>query len=79
MTLAGNPVLSVPGGEHLSKALFRLDFMVSVDFYINETTRHAHAIRLSPSSGSCPPDKRGRRGCRQRLDSFMNKGTARTP
>lgn len=44
MTLAGNPVLSVPGGERLAKALSRLDFMVSVDFYINETTRHAHII-----------------------------------
>jgi anaerobic selenocysteine-containing dehydrogenase len=44
ITLAGNPALSVPGGGRLVKALSGLEFMVSVDFYINETTRHAHLI-----------------------------------
>ena len=44
VTLAGNPVLSVPNGERISRALGNLDFMVSVDYYINETTRHAHII-----------------------------------
>ncbi len=48
MTHAGNPVLSVPGGERLEKALASLEFMVSIDCYINETTRHAHVI-LPPS------------------------------
>lgn len=48
-TLAGNPVLSTPNGAQLQAALQKLDFMVSIDFYINETTRHAHII-LPPTS-----------------------------
>lgn len=44
VTAAGNPVLSTPNGQQLEQALRQLDFMVSVDFYINETTRHAHII-----------------------------------
>jgi anaerobic selenocysteine-containing dehydrogenase len=49
VTLAGNPVLSVPGGDRLAKALAGLDFMLSVDIYLNETTRHAHVV-LPPRS-----------------------------
>jgi len=41
---AGNPVLSCPDGKKLDQALGNLDFMVSIDFYINETTRHADII-----------------------------------
>ena len=41
---AGNPVLSCPDGQKLDQALSGLDFMVSIDFYINETTRHADII-----------------------------------
>ncbi len=48
-TSAGNPVLSTPDGAGLSRALEGLDFMASVDFYINETTRHADVI-LPPTS-----------------------------
>ena len=44
VTVAGNPVLSTPNGRQLDQALQGLDFMVSVDFYINETTRHADVI-----------------------------------
>ncbi len=44
VTSAGNPVLSTPNGERLARALASLEFMVSVDFYINETTRHAHLL-----------------------------------
>jgi anaerobic selenocysteine-containing dehydrogenase len=44
VTLAGNPVLSVPNGERLGRALAGLDYMVAVDFYINETTRYANII-----------------------------------
>jgi anaerobic selenocysteine-containing dehydrogenase len=44
VTLAGNPVLSSPAGHRLSEALRKLDFMVSIDFYLNETTRHADVI-----------------------------------
>jgi anaerobic selenocysteine-containing dehydrogenase len=49
ITLAGNPVLSTPNGRRLDGALARLDFMVSIDFYLNETTRHAHVI-LPPTT-----------------------------
>lgn len=48
-TGAGNPVLSTPNGRALDAALEQLDFMVSLDPYINETTRHAHII-LPPTS-----------------------------
>ncbi|MFN3580046.1 MAG: molybdopterin oxidoreductase family protein [Pseudomonas sp.] len=44
VTTAGNPVLSTPNGRQLDTALAGLDFMVSVDLYINETTRHADVI-----------------------------------
>jgi anaerobic selenocysteine-containing dehydrogenase len=44
LTLAGNPVLSTPNGGQLDRALASLDFMVSIDFYLNETTRHADLI-----------------------------------
>ena len=49
-TVAGNPVLSTPGGDRLDVALAGLDCMISVDNWINETTRHAHVILpgLSP-------------------------------
>jgi anaerobic selenocysteine-containing dehydrogenase len=50
VTLAGNPVLSTPNGSRLDEALSRLDFMVSVDPYLNETTRHAHLILPPPSA-----------------------------
>ncbi|HET7288327.1 MAG TPA: molybdopterin oxidoreductase family protein, partial [Pyrinomonadaceae bacterium] len=49
VTLAGNPVLSTPNGRVLDRALESLEFMVSIDFYINETTRHAHII-LPPTN-----------------------------
>ncbi|TCM51504.1 molybdopterin-dependent oxidoreductase [Kribbella sp. VKM Ac-2568] len=44
VTIAGNPVLSTPNGRKLDEALGTLDFMVCVDPYINETTRHADVI-----------------------------------
>lgn len=44
ITIAGNPVLSTPNGRRLDQALGNLEFMVSVDLYINETTRHADLI-----------------------------------
>jgi anaerobic selenocysteine-containing dehydrogenase len=49
ITSAGNPVLSAPGGPRLEKAFRTLDFMVSIDPYINETTRLANVI-LPPTS-----------------------------
>lgn len=49
VTSCGNPVLSTPNGGQLDRALGGLDFMVSIDFYINETTRHADII-LPPAT-----------------------------
>lgn len=49
ITTAGNPVLSTPNGRQLDRALAGLEFMASIDPYINETTRHANII-LPPSS-----------------------------
>ena len=49
VTAAGNPVLSTPDGVRLDDALAGLDFMVSIDFYVNETTRHADVI-LPPTA-----------------------------
>jgi anaerobic selenocysteine-containing dehydrogenase len=54
VTIAGNPVLSAPDGERLSAALDRLDFMVSVDPYLNETTRHADVILPPPPPSYSP-------------------------
>lgn len=50
ITIASNPVLSAPNGARLSRALAQLDFMLSLDIYLNETTRHADVILpgLSP-------------------------------
>jgi anaerobic selenocysteine-containing dehydrogenase len=50
ITIAGNPALSNPNGGRLAKALASLEFMVSCDIYLNETSRHAHVILpgLSP-------------------------------
>ena len=50
VTSAGNPVLSTPNGHQLDTALSKLDFMVSIDIYLNETTRHANII-LPPTIG----------------------------
>jgi anaerobic selenocysteine-containing dehydrogenase len=52
VTYAGNPVLSTPNGRRLDAALARLDFMVAIDLYINETTRHADVI-LPPAWNLC--------------------------
>lgn len=49
LTIAGNPVSSTPAGQRLGDALAGLDFMVAIDFYINETTRHADVI-LPPTA-----------------------------
>ncbi|MHB1312366.1 MAG: molybdopterin-dependent oxidoreductase [Gemmatimonadaceae bacterium] len=50
VTHAGNPVLSTPNGARLDRALGGLEFYAAIDFYINETTRHAHVI-LPPTAG----------------------------
>ncbi len=48
ITLAGNPVVSTPNSDRLAGALASLDFMVSIDVYVNETTRHADVILPAP-------------------------------
>ena len=48
ITLAGNPAVSVPNAERLDNAIAGLDFMVSVDPYVNATTRHADVILPPP-------------------------------
>ncbi|MCF2528757.1 molybdopterin oxidoreductase family protein [Yinghuangia soli] len=48
ITVAANPVLSAPNGDRLDAALASLDFMVSVDPYLNETTRHADVVLPPP-------------------------------
>jgi anaerobic selenocysteine-containing dehydrogenase len=50
MVSCGNPVLSIPNGNRLDEALPKLDFMVSFDIYLNETSRHADII-LPPATG----------------------------
>jgi len=49
VTLAGNPILSTPNGGRLDAAFESLDFMLAIDFFINETSRHADLI-LPPVS-----------------------------
>jgi anaerobic selenocysteine-containing dehydrogenase len=49
VTIAGNPALSVPDAGRLDRALAGLDVMVSVDCYLNETTRHADVVLPVPS------------------------------
>jgi len=48
VTVAGNPVLTTPDAARLDEALGRLEFMVSVDYYLNETSRHADVILPPP-------------------------------
>jgi anaerobic selenocysteine-containing dehydrogenase len=49
ITVAGNPVLSTPAGHKLDEVLPTLDAMISVDMWLNETTRHADVILPAPS------------------------------
>ncbi|TQK43546.1 anaerobic selenocysteine-containing dehydrogenase [Streptomyces sp. SLBN-118] len=48
ISIAANPVLSAPDGDRLDRALAGLDFMVSVDPYLNETSRHADVVLPPP-------------------------------
>lgn len=54
ITIAGNPVLSAPDGDRLDRALAGVGFMVSVDPYLNETTRHADVILPPPPPSQSP-------------------------
>ncbi|MFD0006416.1 molybdopterin oxidoreductase family protein [Streptomyces sp. NPDC127178] len=54
IAVAANPVLSAPDGDRLDKALDSLDFMVSVDPYLNETSSHAHVVLPPPPPSQSP-------------------------
>ena len=54
ITIAGNPVLSAPDGNRLDRALDGVGFMVSIDPYLNETTRHADVIIPPPPPSQSP-------------------------
>jgi len=41
---SGNPVLAYPGSRRTDKALSELELLVALDFYVTESTRHAHYI-----------------------------------
>jgi anaerobic selenocysteine-containing dehydrogenase len=55
--IAGNPVLSSPNGPRLDAALGSLELMVSVDMYMNATSRRAHYIL--PPTGPLERDHYG--------------------
>ncbi|MEW2415630.1 molybdopterin-dependent oxidoreductase [Streptomyces sp. NPDC046866] len=54
VAIAANPVLSAPDGRRLDAALAGLEFMVSVDPYLNETSRHAHVVLPPPPPSQSP-------------------------
>ncbi len=54
ITIAGNPVLSAPDGDRLDRALAGVGFMISVDPYLNETTRHADVVLPPPPPSRSP-------------------------
>ena len=54
ITIAGNPVLSAPDGDRLDRALDGVGFMLSIDPYLNETTRHADVILPPPPPSQSP-------------------------
>ena len=48
ITAAGNPIVSTPNSARLERAVEGLDFMLSIDIYVNETTRHADVVLPAP-------------------------------
>ena len=48
ITAAGNPIVSTPNSDRLERAVEGLDFMLAIDIYVNETTRHADVILPAP-------------------------------
>ena len=70
ITIAGNPALSAPDAGRLEAALPMLEAMISIDNYLNETTRHAHVILPGLSFLEQPH-------CDEALWSFALRGVAR--
>jgi anaerobic selenocysteine-containing dehydrogenase len=52
--LMTNPLRSAANSAQLERAFRSLDFLVAVDFYLNETTRHAHVILPAPAAAEQP-------------------------
>lgn len=50
VTVAGNPALTTPNSGALARALDDLDFMVSVDPYLNSSSRFADVVLPVPSA-----------------------------
>lgn len=50
VVFSGNPVLSTPDSDRVARAFDSLEFMVAIDMYINETTRHADLVLPAPSA-----------------------------
>jgi anaerobic selenocysteine-containing dehydrogenase len=49
ISVGGNPALSTPNSGRLERALDSLEFMLSIDIYLNETSRHADVVLPAPS------------------------------
>ncbi len=49
VTLAGNPCVSTPNADRLSRAIEQLDLYIALDVYVNETSRHADVILPGPT------------------------------
>jgi anaerobic selenocysteine-containing dehydrogenase len=49
VTIAGNPALTTPDSGRLESLLAGLELMISIDPYLNATTRHAHVVLPPPS------------------------------
>src|SRR5205807_8569775 len=54
ITISGNPAVSTPNSGRLTRAVENVDFMLSIDVYLNETTRHAHVSLPGPSPRQRP-------------------------
>ncbi len=48
VTVAGNPVRSTPNSGRLERAVGGLDFMLSIDLYLNETSSQADVVLPAP-------------------------------
>jgi anaerobic selenocysteine-containing dehydrogenase len=49
ISVGGNPARSTPNSDRVNRALDSLEFMLAIDIYLNETTRHADVVLPAPS------------------------------
>jgi anaerobic selenocysteine-containing dehydrogenase len=90
VTVAGNPLRTAPNSERLERAVASLDFVVALDWYVNETTRHAHVIlpptgplERGPTTTSrsttsrCATTRAGRRRCSTPSPARATRGRRR--